>query len=165
MTTGRINQVSKNQFSTLSHQKLRLSTNLHSRFLRHAKHERREFYFHHTSKQLQSQPAKRLLLIEATRRSNKRISTHYNLMRNSKFLKSTNTNSQTLCNSEEQQHSENCTLQLAPVAPKEETTETLNWSTLLIWRLTHQNSSAIATDSFICCFTKSNNPVSVFFFQ
>ena len=149
MTTGRINQVSKNQFSMLSHKKLRLSTNLHSRFLRHAKHERREFYFHHTSKQLQSQPAKRLLLIEITRRSNKRISTHYNLMRNSKFLKSTNTNSQTRRNSEEQQHSENCTLQLAPVAPKEETTETLNWSTFLMWRLIHLNSSAAKATDFI----------------
>jgi hypothetical protein len=109
-----------------SHKKLSLSTNLHSLLLRHAEHERREFYFHHTSRQLQPQPAKRLLLTDDTRRSNKRISTHYNSMRNSKFLKSTNTNSQTLRNSEEQPHSENCTLQLAPFAPKEETTEALN---------------------------------------
>jgi len=52
-----------------------------------------------------------LLLIEATRRSNKRISTHYKTMRNLEFIKSTNTNSQTLCNSEELLDWEGCTLQ------------------------------------------------------
>ena len=124
------------------------SKRIHIRFnLRHAEHERREFYFHHTPKQPQSQPAKRLLLTEETWRSNKRFSTHYNSMRNSEFTKSTNTNSQTLCNSKKLQHSESCTLQLAPVNPKEDATEMLNWNTFSMRRLTHLNSSVtIATD-------------------
>jgi len=79
-------------------------------------------------------------------------------MRNSRFLKSTNTNSQTLCNSEEQQHSENCTFQLAPVAPKEETTETLNWNTFSIAKAyTLEFISRFLLISFNCCFTKSNH--------
>jgi len=68
-------------------------------------------------------------------------------MRNSEFFKSTNTNSQTHCNSEEPLYSENCTLQLAPIAPKEETTETLNWSTFLMRRLILMNSSFLIHSS------------------
>lgn len=68
-------------------------------------------------------------------------------MRNSEFFKSTNTNSQTRCNPEEQQYSENCTFQLVPIAPKEEATETLNWNTFSMRRLTHLNSPFLAHSS------------------
>ena len=109
--------------------------------LRHAKHERKEFYIHHTfSSNHDHDMQKHRPLIEVTRRSNRRISTHYNSVRNSEFIKSTNTNSQTLCNSEEPQDWEGCILQLAPAAPKEETTRTLNWSTFSMRRLTHQKT-------------------------
>ena len=43
----------------------------------------------------------RNILPETTRQCNKCFSTHYKSVRNSEFFKSTNTNSQTLCNSEE----------------------------------------------------------------
>ena len=141
MTTGRINQVSKNQSPVLSHWQPNLQTNLHS--LKNASCRtwaQRILLSSHLFKRLQLQHAYYTSLIEATWRSNKRISTHCNSMRNSEFIKSTNTNSQTLCNSEELQDWEGCTLQLAPAAPKEETTRTLNWSTFSMRRLTHQKT-------------------------
>ena len=104
-------------------------------------------------------------LIEDTWRSNKRISTHYNSMRNSEFIKSTNTNSQTRRNSEELQEWESCTVQLAPAAPKEEATATLNWTTFSMQRLTHQKTPAISADFFFCRFTKSNCPVFILSFS
>ena len=104
MTTGRINQVSKNQLSMQKHQKLNLHTNLHP--MRSASCRtwaQRILLSSHLFKRLQLQHAYYMSLIEATWRSNKRISTHCNSMRNSEFIKSTNTNSQTRRNSEELQ--------------------------------------------------------------
>ena len=86
-------------------------------------------------------------------------------MRNSEFIKSTNTNSQTRRNSEELQEWESCTVQLAPAAPKEEATATLNWTTFSMQRLTHQKTPAISADFFFCRFTKSNCPVFILSFS
>ena len=154
MTTGRINQVSKNQFSMQKHQKLNLHTNLHP--MRSASCRtwaQRILLSSHLFNFSQSQHASYISLIDRSWRCNKRISTHCNSMRNSEFIKSTNTNSQTLCNSEELQDWEGCTLQLAPAAPKEETTRTLNWSTFSMRRLTLQKPPANFADFFFRRFT------------
>jgi len=125
--------------------------------LRHAEHERKEFYIHHTfSRTHNHNLCVHISLLEETWRSNKRISTHYNSMRNLEFIKSKNTNSQTLCNTEELQEWEGCTFQLAQAVPKVEATDTLNWNTFLMRRLTLQKTPAILPESFFRRFTKSS---------
>ena len=112
--------------------------------MRHAEHERKEFYFHHTfSSNHNHDMQKHMPLIEVTWRSNKRFSTHYNSMRNSEFIKSTNTNSQTPGNSEELQDKRRLHFQLATAEPKEDATRTLNWRPFSMQRLTLQKPPAI----------------------
>ena len=141
MTTGRINQVSKNQSPALTHWKLKLQTNLHPLYNASCKTwAHRILLSSHLFNFSQSQHASYISLIDRSWRCNKRISTHCNSMRNSEFIKSKNTTSQTLCNSEELQDWEGCTLQLALAAPKGETAKTLNWRTFSMRRLTHQKT-------------------------
>ena len=79
---------------------------------------------------------------ETTRPCNKRFTTHCESMRNSEFFKSTNTNSQTLCNSEELRNFwEGCIRQFASIPRKDWKTRMLHWNTFSMWRLTIQKNS------------------------
>jgi hypothetical protein len=83
----------------------------------------------------------RNILPETTRPCNKRFNTHCKSMRNLEFFKSTNTNSQTLCNSEEPRCWESCIRQFASILRKDWKTRMLNWNTFSMWRLTIQKNS------------------------
>jgi hypothetical protein len=83
----------------------------------------------------------RNILPETTRPCNKRFNTHCKSMRNLEFFKSTNTNSQTLCNSEELRCRESCIRQFASILRKDWKTRMLNWNTFSMWRLTIQKNS------------------------
>ena len=82
----------------------------------------------------------RNILPETTRPCNKRFTTHCKSMRNLEFFKSTNTNSQTLCNSEELRCWESCIRQFASILRKDWKTRMLNWNTFSMWRLTIQKN-------------------------
>ena len=84
----------------------------------------------------------RNILPETTRQCNKRFNTHCKSMRNSRFFKSTNTNSQTLYNSEElHEWRKSCIRQFASVFRKDWKTRMLHWNTFSMRRLTIQKNS------------------------
>lgn len=84
----------------------------------------------------------RNILPETTRQCNKRFTTHCKSMRNSEFFKSTNTNSQTLYNSEElHQWRKSCIPQFASIFRKDWKTRMLNCNTFSMRRLTIQKNS------------------------
>ena len=115
MTTGRINQVSTNQFRKLAFSELFLQTNFHSIWgapKLASKH--REFYFHHTFQvtTTTAYPSEKHIAVNRSNPTQQQADFHsLQTMRNLEFIKSTNTNSQTLCNSEELLDWEGCTLQ------------------------------------------------------
>ena len=124
MTTGRINQVSKNQNFTTNVGNLESSNEFTFAFLTWCKGiDAKNSIFTTDAAKLGDHRSQRPKPSNQQNwHCNKRISIRYNPMRLIEFIKSTNTNSQTLRNSEESQVCSICMLKSAMLAdPKEET--------------------------------------------
>ena len=109
----------------------------------------------------------RNILPETTRPCNKRFTTRCESMRNLRFFKSTNTNSQTLCNSEELRNFwEGCIRQFASVSRKDWKTRMLHWNTFSMRRLTIQkNSNFFESSLYASHFVASESVVQSFVYQ